>query len=453
MTEKGNQIHIGRSLPPAAAPLFFRDILNGLRGLVNGTGETERFRDELKKYFGVRHCFLVSSGKAALTLLLKALHDLHPQRNEVVIPAFTCYSVPASVLRAGMKIRLCDTDPRTLDFNISELQEYFQTTGDRPISRLLAVLPTHLFGRPAEIDTLRDLVTDRNLTIIEDAAQAMGGRWQGKKLGTLGDAGFFSLDRGKAFSTVEGGVIVTNHDDLAGKISKRLNQLADYSRTETIQLVCKAFFILVFQRPSLFWIPRALPFLGLGKTVYDPDFRMRRFSPFAAGLARNWRSRLEKFRKIRRKNCNNLALFLEKSLNIYCTDTDTVTEMIRLPVFLNDQRQRAETIQRSKQQGLGIMPAYPTAVNGISALRNIFKGQEYPGAELLSKSLLTLPIHPFVTKKDIQRLLAANGNLVAVSSDKGKKTLMHFVAICPKTKIFFRVQGARKVDNSGKADG
>src|SRR2546428_640550 len=142
-------MRIGRTLPPAATPIGFREIISGIWGIFLGQKELDRFQSELKEHFGVKHCFLVSSGKAALTLIL------------------------------------------------------------------LAVIPAHLFGFPSDVPRLRKLMRDPRITIVEDAAQAMGETWEGRKLGTLGDVSFFSLGRGKAFSSVEGGVIITDRDDIA----------------------------------------------------------------------------------------------------------------------------------------------------------------------------------------------------------------------------------------------
>src|SRR5918996_2100330 len=114
-------MRIGRTLPPAAAPITVRGIVSGICGVVHGQKELDRFRSELKEHFGVNHCFLVSSGKAALTLILLALKDLFPGRDEVLIPAFTCYSVPSSIIRAGLRIRLCDLHLDGLDFDFAQL--------------------------------------------------------------------------------------------------------------------------------------------------------------------------------------------------------------------------------------------------------------------------------------------------------------------------------------------
>src|SRR5467141_1168491 len=114
-------MRIGRTLPPAATPIDIRAIVGGICGMFRGQLELDRFELELKEYFEVEHCFLVSSGKAAFTLILLALHELFPDRDEVLIPAFTCYSVPSSVVRAGLRIRLCDQRPDSFDFDFAQL--------------------------------------------------------------------------------------------------------------------------------------------------------------------------------------------------------------------------------------------------------------------------------------------------------------------------------------------
>jgi perosamine synthetase len=288
-------MRIGRTLPPAAAPIGFREIAAGIRAHFEGARAVERLRAGIAAHFGVRHCFVVGSGKAALTLILLALKDLNPGRDEVVIPAYTCYSVPSSVLRAGLRIRLCDLGPEGLDLDPAQLAATLT-----PGERVLAVVPTHLYGIGADVARVRRAVDGRPIAVVEDAAQAMGEEIDGRKLGTLGDAGFFSLGRGKAFSTVEGGVIVTDRDDLAQALRERLEAVPDYGTGALLMLAVKAVAIATLTHPLLFWIPRALPFLRLGETLFERDFPIRRLSPFQAGLARDWARRLQALRESRK---------------------------------------------------------------------------------------------------------------------------------------------------------
>ncbi len=112
---------IRRHLAPTAAPLSWGDFLLALVSLMRGPRVRAQIESEIRRYFGVEHVFLLSSGKAALTTIIRALMATSSQR-KVVIPAYTCFSVPSAIVRAGGQVVLCDVDPHTLDFNFDHLQ-------------------------------------------------------------------------------------------------------------------------------------------------------------------------------------------------------------------------------------------------------------------------------------------------------------------------------------------
>ncbi|MGI0034442.1 MAG: DegT/DnrJ/EryC1/StrS family aminotransferase [Nitrososphaera sp.] len=424
-------MRIGRTLPPAAAPIGIREMVSGFRGIVRGQEELDRFRAELKDLFGVRHCFLVSSGKVAFTLILLALKDLFPGRDTVLIPAFTCYSVPSSIVRAALKIRLCDLHPNTLDFDFAQLSallskpsptlgadtscypaikvsqcETSSTFDTRnSATRLLAVVPTHLFGIPADVPRLRRLAHDPDVTVVEDAAQAMGEAWDGRKLGTLGDVSFFSLGRGKAFSTVEGGVILTDRDDIAEKLERHVADLLCYSLGELLNLVLKAVVLTLFLRPLLFWIPRSMPFLKMGETLFEPHFPMRKMSSFQAGLTRNWRARLQKFLERRKKNVDRWIVVL-RTQGFHGLGFQNCPELglIRFPIRLTKLETRRFLLKESEKKGLGIMPVYPNTIAGIQGLKGFVGAQAFPVAETCARGLVTLPTHNYLTQRDITEI-------------------------------------------------
>jgi hypothetical protein len=366
-------MRIGRTLPPAAAPIYPRDILSGIKGHLKGHRELDRFETELKDYFGVRHCFLLSSGKAALTIILQALRDLQPDRDEVLIPAFTCYSVPSAIVRTGLKVRLCDMNPDTLDFDFKQLSRILSphsasqgvnkpnehnklSKPNKPTSRLLCIIPIHLFGIPSDIRRIRELFAGYpKVTIVEDAAQAIGGEWNSKKLGTFGDISFFSLGRGKALSTVEGGIILTDRDDIADKIGARIGSVPYYSGIESINLLIKTISLSLFLHPSLYWFPNSLPFLKLGKTPYDPHFKMRKMSAFQAGLAKGWQRKLRRFRKTRTKNSRHwISIITARSLHHYISRDGGQLDLVRFPVRIDDSNSRAKILLKSNRMGRGI---------------------------------------------------------------------------------------------------
>jgi dTDP-4-amino-4,6-dideoxygalactose transaminase len=391
-------------------------MLNGFKGLANGKREIDRFKTELRDYFDEKHIFLTSSGKSALTLILRALHELHPDRDEVLIPAFCCYSIPSAIIRAGLKIKLCDVNPDTLDFNFKDLEKILSndlirsTNGPNnrnqiSVSRLLAIVPVHLFGLPANIDRLRGLINDPNISIVEDAAQVFGGKSNGKKLGTLGDVNFFSLGRGKAISIVDGGIILTKKPDIAASLNDLILKLPEYSLLDLIRLILKAVGLLIFQHPSLFWLPRSLPYLRVGDTIYDPGFMIKKMSSFQAGLTKGWNKKLNRFTKCRKKLSIKWLNETTRCISHnYINSIEDIPSFIRFPVRIDELINWNKILKQSQQMGLGIMFTYPDSINKIQELKDVFHNVEFPGAKNLANRLITFPIHPLVSSNDLKKI-------------------------------------------------
>jgi len=396
-------MRIGRTLPPAAAPIYLKDIFSGLKGLIRGSKEINRFKSELKDHYNVKNCYLVSSGKAALTIILKALHEVNPERNEVLIPAFTCYSVPSAIIKAGLKVKLCDINPETLDFDFDQLRKILSSTKKANTKNtILAIIPTHLFGLPVDVDRVRKIKKNNKITIIEDAAQAMGGTIKRKKIGTLGDVGFFSLARGKTFSSIEGGIILTNDNSIADNITRHLKSIPAYSMLEVIKFIIISFVLSIFIRPGLFWFPKLLPFLKLGQTIFEPGFPLKKISSFQAGLTKNWRERLKEMNSIRQQKSHFFYEYFKSNNNLASSliRQDENNFFLRFPLKIYDKRVFESILLKSEKSGLGIMRAYPNSINHIQELKHFFEGKNYPEAYKISKQLLTLPVHDFISHSD-----------------------------------------------------
>ena len=391
-------MRIGRTLPPAAAPLSFRDLFSGLKGIAAGVQEEERLKQEIKDFFNKKHCFFVSSGKAALTLVLLALKEMHPERNQVLIPAFSCYSVPSAIVRAGLQVELCDIDLQTLDYDYAQLAEKLKNPN------LLCVLSLHLFGLPANVDRLKQIRHDPAVTIVEDAAQAMGGEWQGKKLGTMGDVGFFSLGRGKAVTAVEGGVILTDDDGLGDRLHMLERGLPECSALKMATQFVYALALIFLLRPAFYWIPSSMPFLRLGETRFDPHFSVLKLSGFQAGLLRDVRQKISENRSARRAN---IQFWIDKCsiLGVKCLGNHSlIPDLIRFPLHLASTEAVERLIEKSRLQGYGLARTYPDAIHGIQELKDQFARQDFANARQATQEMLTLPVHGFLNDKDRERI-------------------------------------------------
>ncbi len=385
-------MRIRRVIPPAAAPVDLKSLFCGLIGTVYGTGYLKRLENEIKEYFKVKHVFLVSSGKAALAITLRALKTLTPGKDEVIIPAYTCYSVPSAIMRAGLKISPCDIDPSSLDFDYDQLEK---TINDNT----LCVVPTHLFGIPADMDTISSICRERSVFIVEDAAQAMGGTYKNKRLGTIGDVGLFSLGRGKNVTCGAGGIIITNSERIAYVIREASGSLMKPSLIGSIIEFLRVATQNILINPYLYWLPSGLPFLKLGETIFNKDFPEMGFSGMKAGLMRNWRKRLEKSNSIRKKNGEQLG----KLLGLDRGKKESFP-LLRLPVITKNNEERDIMYALSRFYGTGFSKMYPAPVHKIEEIMEQFTGKRFPVAEAISGRVLTVPTHELLSKKDGEKI-------------------------------------------------
>ncbi|TAL73388.1 MAG: nucleotide sugar aminotransferase [Rhodanobacter sp.] len=200
-------------LPPTAGlPAHWRDLLPGRTTLAPAIA------DQLDVPLPVVTC----SGSAALMIALATLHQRQPLRRRVVIPAYTCPLVPLAIHQAGLEPVPCDVRRGHFDLDPHALRAACD-------ERTLAIVPTHLGGRIADVDDALAAANNVGAVVIEDAAQALGARRRGESVGCAGDLGFFSLAVGKGLTTYEGGLLVTRSEDLRQRLARTAAQLAPFN--------------------------------------------------------------------------------------------------------------------------------------------------------------------------------------------------------------------------------
>lgn len=397
---------VNRAIPPTAAPIYLRDLIHGLIGIFSGKGYIQRLEQEIKGYFEVKHVFFVSSGKAALTLILNALKSLN-QRQEALIPAYTCFSVPSAIVKAGLKVSLCDIDSKTFDFDYKLLNKVIDND-------TLCVIPNHLFGIPADMDKINSICKDKGVFVVEDAAQAMGGSYKSSKLGTIGDVGFFSLGRGKNITCSSGGIIITNSDKIANAIDKHYSNLKEPGIVESLKEFLEVLLMAIFIRPSLYWFPAGLPFLKLGQTLFYKDFPIKKLSGMKASFLKGWQEKLEKANQIRKENAKyfSTSFFPSPLAPVLHSSSDTEDGgegqgegvYLRLPVLMKNKETRDEIFSLSNKKGLGVSAMYPSPINEIEEIRRYFDGMKFPSAKKIAEGLLTIPTHQFLSGKDKEKI-------------------------------------------------
>jgi dTDP-4-amino-4,6-dideoxygalactose transaminase len=381
-------MRIGRTLPPAAAPLGWRDLCHAAAGFVSSERALSALEAEIRREFSVRHVFLVSSGTAALTVALLSLRSLSAQ-TKILIPAYTCFSIPAAIRKAGLRPALCDIEPTTFDFDHALLEDALDAD-------TLCVVAHHLFGVPSDVERIRAICQARGIFVVEDAAQAMGVEWRGAKLGTLGDVGIFSLGRGKNITCGSGGVIVTNSDRIAEALGRQVRRLQVPPLLQVLKDFVQLVLMAIFIRPHLYWVPSALPFLRLGQTIFPRDVHLERLSGMKAGLLHDWRSRLARSNRIRSETASDFT----RRLALGRGHARAAHPYLRLPVFAANAEERKRILSRSQARGLGLSIAYPTPINEIPEISAAFDGARFPTARRVAEHLLTIPTHQWLSEKD-----------------------------------------------------
>ncbi len=166
----------------------------------------KKFEKEFAKYIGTKDAIAVNSGTAALHVSLCAL-GVGPG-DEIIIPPFTFVATATAVLHQNAIPIFVDIDPKTYCINPEEIEKAITP-------KTKGIIPVHLFGHPADMDAILEIAEKHNLFVIEDACQAHGAEYKGKRVGSIGELGCFSFFESKNMMTGEGGIITTNNSELA----------------------------------------------------------------------------------------------------------------------------------------------------------------------------------------------------------------------------------------------
>jgi len=169
----------------------------------------EEFEKKFSSYIGVKYGIATSNGTVALHLALTALEIGH--KDEVIVPALTFASVANAVLYTGAKPVFVDSHPNYWCINPNKLEE-------KITKKTKAIIPVHLYGNPCNMNSTMKIAKDYNLYVIEDCAEAHGAEYKDRKVGTFGNIACFSFYGNKIITTGEGGMCLTNDEDLAQKM-------------------------------------------------------------------------------------------------------------------------------------------------------------------------------------------------------------------------------------------
>lgn len=363
-----------------------------------------------RQYFNASFAVSFASGRGAFLAILKAL-DIK-EGDEVVIQSFTCVAVPNMIIGIGAKPVYVDIDS-SLTMDTLDLER-------KITNKTKAIVVQHTFGISSNMEAISKIAKKYKIPLIEDCAHTIGATYKGKKLGSLGTASFFSFGRDKAFSSVFGGVALTNEELLGKKIR-------------------------VFQKkqrnPSFFWVMQQLfhpiafyfilpvyNFFYLGKVILVLFQRLHLLSFPVDSKEKQGKISPDSIKKLPNVlTC--LALFQLKRLNEFNKKREEISKIyikeitnknidfpsknnipfLRFPVLINN---RDEIFDKFKKKGIYLGQWYSNIIDPKgSDLRKInYQRGSCPNAEFIAKRIINLPTYINLKDKDIKKIVKLLNN-------------------------------------------
>lgn len=352
---------------PIAKPIIsdeeVEEVVKVLRsGFIAQGPKVAEFEEKFAEYIGVKHAVAASSGTTALHLALLAagvgLGD------EVITTPFTFAATGNSVLYVGAKPVFVDIDNETYNLDPEKIE-------NAVTDKTKAIMPVHLYGQPADMDPINRTADDHGLLIIEDAAQAHGALYNGKRTGSLGDMGCFSFYPTKNMTTSEGGIITTDNEEMAGKACV----LRAHGESERYTHV-----------------------------VLGYNFRM---TDIAAAIGIVQLKKLEKFNEKRIENAKYLTEHIDKIKGIKAPYVaDNVKHVFHQYTVRVEKSKRDELIEFLTSRGIGTGIHYPKPIYQQKIYQERGFSASCPEAENAASEVLSLPVHPSLEGNDLKKIVS-----------------------------------------------
>lgn len=355
-----------------------------------------QFEDQFASLLGVKEAVAVSSGTDADVLALAVLHDFGAQRgDEVIVPALSFVATGNAVVHAGFTPVFVDIERETLNIDPSRIE-----TAITPQTR--AIMPVHLMGKPAEMDTINAIAKKHGLVVVEDAAEAHGALYRGKPAGTLGDLAAFSTYVAHIITTGEGGVITTDNEEY-GEILRSL-------RSHGRNCVCKR---CILNNDTATYCAKR--FRGEGgedvRFTFDRIGYSCKMNELEAAIGIG---AMEVYGDILEKRHDNLMYVLSR-FDRFSPYLSTIKEESHerigphaIPIIINEVASftRAQLTQHLEKKGIEtrtLFQSMPTQCPGFSYLG--YKTGQFPNAEYMGHNGIHVGVHQDVGIEEMEYLL------------------------------------------------
>ncbi len=362
---------------------------------------TKELEDRFKKYLGVKHAFAFNSGRSCLMAISRHLDG------EVLVQSFTCNATINPILWSGANPVYIDVNKETFNIDAEDLKR-------KITSNSKAIMVQHTFGIPADLNKIKKIAQENNLLLIEDCAHSLGAEYNGQKVGTFGEVAFFSFSRDKIISSVYGGMVATNDDELADEI-KKYRDAIEYPSLFWVkqQLLHPIFMSLIL--PSYRILGKYIlvlfqSFHLMSKAVHwkekigeRPSYFPKRMPNALAILALNQFEKLEKFNKHRQEIADFYVSNL-KGFEFAKIPENIKPAYLRFPIKHKDAHKIIKNLWQ-KNILIGDWYTSPIAPNDTKSEKFNYNSSTCPNAEILSKITLNLPTHINISKKQAKEII------------------------------------------------
>ena len=331
--------------------------------------DVKLFEQEFAAYCNVKHGVGVNSGTDALFLACLACGI--GKGDEVIVMPYTYIATVLAISMTGATPVFVDIDEKTYNIDVSKIEKAVT-------KKTKAILPVHLYGHPADMDPLMEIAKKHNLKVIEDCAQAHGALYKNKKIGSFGDASCFSFYPTKNLGAFgDAGIVLTNSEE----IKKRLVLLRDYGRKDRYEHVLRGY--------------------------------NSRLDTLQAAILRVKLKHLDKWIEKRRKNAALYGELLKDQTDIIVPfEADYAKHAYHLyPVRV---KHRDNVMKKLSDKGVRTLIHYPIPIHLQEAYRDLgYKKGDFPISEKCCDEILSLPMYPELSEKEIQYVTLHFNNVKA----------------------------------------
>lgn len=361
------------------------------------------------EYMGSRWAVSFDSGRSGFYAILKCLGI--KDYDEVILQAFTTVALPNVIIWCGAKPVYVDIDEKTYNIDIDKIEE-------KITQRTKAIVIQHTFGNPAEIGKIIQIAKRYNLSMIEDCAHSLGAEYKNQKTGTFGDAAFFSFGRDKVISSVAGGMVATNNQELGEKIKDFRNQMPYPEKSLAARqllhpiITYKAFHLYYFLNIGkiIMYIASKLGIITKAYTKEEKKGEKPKNFPAQmpnalAEMALNQMEFIDKFNKHRIDIAKLYAEKLANNKNINLPQTTPESKNIFLwyTILVKNKKELIKKA-REKHTILGDWFPQPIGPMGVDLEKSGYKKGSCPVAEKVSSMCVNLPTNFRIDKEDVKRV-------------------------------------------------